>query len=83
MSMCLTRSCKVGSSERLIAALLSQQIVVGAVGVWLILLRSVRSQIHSFEASNAAVYSASQDEAATVFCFLACHETTPEPREYA
>ena len=31
MLMCLTRSCRSGSSERLIAALLSQRIVVGVV----------------------------------------------------
>jgi hypothetical protein len=37
---------------------------------------------HEFSAAlNAATYSASHDEAATVFCFHAFHETTPEPNE--
>ena len=44
---------------------------------------SVRNHIASFDASNAAIYSALHDDAATVFCFLACQEITPEPNEYA
>ena len=64
------------------AVLLSQQNVVGVVGVWLMLSKSVCSQIHSFDALKAMVYSALHDKVAMVFCFLACHDITPEPREY-
>ena len=64
------------------AVLLSQQIIVGVVGVWSMLSKSVHSQMHSFDALKAAVCSASHDEAMMVFCFLACHDITPEPREY-
>ena len=64
------------------AVLLSQQIVVGVVGVWSMLSKSFCSQMHYFDALKVVVYSASHDKVATVFCFLACHDITPEPREY-
>ena len=79
MSMCLTLSWSIGSSERFIAVLLSQRIVVGFSDLCPITFRSVRSHIASLEASKAALYSASHDEAATFFCFWACQEITPDP----
>jgi len=47
-----------------------------------IALKSVRSHIASLQASNATTYSASQDEAATVFCLRTCQEITPKPSVY-
>ena len=44
------------------------------------LVSNVRSHMASFEASNAAVYSASQEEVATVRCRLDCYDTGPEPK---
>ena len=70
-----------GSDDRKIVALLSQRIVVGVDGCMnLSSVRRVRSQIASLEASNAAVYSASHDELAMVFCFFAFQEINPDPR---
>jgi len=63
------------------AALLLQSIVVEIVGCKNFnSVNRVRSQMASFEASNAAVYSASHDELATVFCFFAFHEIRPAPK---
>jgi hypothetical protein len=62
------------------AALLSQSKGVADVGKKPILESSVQSHIASFEASKAAVYSASHEEVATVRCRLDCHETGPEPK---
>lgn len=81
MSICLTREWSDGSSDKLIAELLSQLIVVGSICLKLIPSKSERIQIASFVNSDAATYSASHDEVATVFCFLAFHEISPEPSE--
>jgi len=62
------------------AALLSQRIGVDAAGAKSIPDSNVRSQIASFPHSNAAVYSASQEDEATVFCFRVVQEITPDPR---
>ena len=80
MSMCLTCWCREGSSERLMAALLSQRIGVDAAGVKSIPDSSVCSHIASFPHSNAAMYSASQEDEATVFCFQVAQEITPDPK---
>ena len=73
----------MGSSERLMVALLLQQMVVGMETVCSMLFKGEQSQMPSFEASNAAlVYLALQEEVATVFCFLACNDITPDPKEY-
>ena len=80
MSICLTRACNRGSSERALAALLSHRIVVADFGSKPIAASNCLIQIASFAASNAATYSASHDEVATVFCFRAHQETTPDPR---
>ena len=70
-----------GSDDKKIAALLSQRIVVGVDGCMnFSSVRRVHSQIASLEASNAAVYLASHDELATVFCFFTFQETNPNPR---
>ena len=63
-----------------IFALLSQRIVVGDSCVKLTLESNVRNQIASFDASRAAVYSASHDEVATVFCFRDCQDIGPDPK---
>ena len=78
ISMCFMWSWRRGSSDRLMAALLSQSKLVGFCGWWLITLKSVQSHIASLQASNAATYSASQEEAATVFCLWACQEIMPD-----
>jgi len=62
------------------AALLSHKIGVDAAGEKFILDIRVRSQTASFAHSNAAVYSASQEDEATVFCFRVVQEMTPDPR---
>ena len=79
--MCLTRECIAGSDDSMIAALLSHRIVVDVAG-WMNLnsVRRVRNHTASFAASNAAVYSASHDELATVFCFFAFQEINPAPK---
>jgi hypothetical protein len=43
-------------------------------------IRRVRNHIASFAASNAAVYSTSHEELATVFCFFMFHEIRPVPK---
>ena len=63
------------------AELLLQLIVIGSTCLKLISSRSEKIQIASLVNSNAATYSALHDEAAMVFCFLAFHEMSPEPRE--
>ena len=80
MSKCLTLAWKAGSSDSVMAALLSQSNVVADVGGRPILENSVRSHIASFDASNAVVYSASHEDVATVRCHLDCQDTGPEPR---
>jgi hypothetical protein len=79
--MCLTRKCIVGSNERHMVALLSHNIVVGFDGCKSFSsISRVRSYIASFDASKAAVYSASHDELATVFCFFTFHEIRLAPK---
>ena len=81
MSTCLTRACGRGSSDNAMAESLSQNMSVGLlVESCPMSLNSARSQIHSCALSNAAMYSASHNEAATVRCFLAAHDTAPVPR---
>ena len=62
------------------AALLSQRIGVDAAGARSMLDSSVHSHIASLAHSNAAVYSASQEDEATVFCFQVVQEITPDPK---
>jgi hypothetical protein len=59
------------------AVLLSQRIDVGVDGAILILDSRVQSHIASLDDSNAAVYLASQDDVATVFCFREFQDITP------
>ena len=66
MSKCLTLAWKAGSPDNVIVALLSYSKVVGDVGENPILVSKVRSQMASLDALNAAVYSASQVDVATV-----------------
>ena len=80
MSMCLTCWWRNGSSDKLIAALLSHRMIVEDGGVKSIIVSRACSQIASLEASNAAVYSALHKEVATVFCLRALHEINPDPR---
>ena len=80
MSMGWTRWCREGSSEGVIGALLSQRIRVDAAGARSIPDSNVRSHIASFAHSNADVYSASQEDEATVFCFLVVQKITPDPK---
>ena len=65
------------------AALLSHRIVAGAVVAMSMPHSRACSQLHSFVASNPVMYSAFQDDAATVFCLCAFHEKTPDPSEKA
>ncbi|KAG6870164.1 hypothetical protein C0995_014820, partial [Termitomyces sp. Mi166 len=58
-------------------------IVVAPSREWPSAVISIRNHIHSCAASNAAIYSTSQEEAATVFCFLVDHDTNPEPNDQA
>ena len=60
--------------------LLSQRIGVDAASVRLMPDSSVHSHIASLAHSNAAVYSASQEDEATVFCFRVVQEITPDPK---
>ena len=70
-----------GSDDKKIAALLLQRIAVGVDECMnLSSVRRVCSQIASLEALNAAMYLASHDELATIFCFFAFQETNPDPR---
>ena len=79
--MCLTCECMAGSDDRNMAALLLQRIVVDVDGCMnFSSIRRVHSQIASLEASKVAIYSASHDELATVFCFFAFQETNPDSR---
>lgn len=81
MLTCFTWECKVRSSDNLMAALLSHRIGVGSdLTSYPMPLRSARSQMHSWVLLNAAIYLALQEEAATVFCLRAAHETIPEPK---
>lgn len=82
ISICFMWSCKVGSSERFMAVLLSQHIVVGTVVVWLMLFKRVHSQMPSLDTLKAVVYSTLQEEVATVCCFFPCCDITPETSEY-
>jgi predicted patatin/cPLA2 family phospholipase len=66
--------------HKFIAPLLSQNTVVEVVQEKQMPMSKAQSQVPSLTASNAATYSASQDEAATVFCFLVPHEMIPEPK---
>ena len=68
-----------GSAERLIAAVLSHRMVVSSSDNRSSDHSSIHNQIASHAASNAAVYSALQEEVATVFCFHAFQETTSFP----
>jgi len=61
-------------------ALLLQSIRVESGGMKPMPESSVCSQIASLLHLNVAVYSASQEEEATVFCSLVVHEMIPEPR---
>lgn len=83
MLTCLTRAWRRGSSDKLIAELLSHKIVVAPSLEKPSADSNILSQMHSCAASNAAMYSASQEEAATVFCFLVDHNTSPEPNDHA
>ena len=81
MSKCLLREWREGSFDRIIAPLLSHKILVGqSGGNKSISERRVRSQMASLEHSKAAVYSASQEEVAMVFCFRELQEIAAEPR---
>ena len=64
----------------MIAALLSYKMAVRAEEVMSSLLRRDRSQIASFEHLKAAIYSALQEEMATVFYFLELQETMADPK---
>jgi hypothetical protein len=81
MSMCFTRVCNIGSSDKFIDALLSHIILIGLVGKTLIPVSRAHSQIASLVVSKAAMYSASHEEAATVFCFFVAHDIAPDPKE--
>lgn len=85
MSTCCMCWCKDRSSATVMAALLSQRMVIGGDSEVLkpISQRSILSQIASFAALNTDMYSASQDDEATVLCFLHAHEITPDPSENA
>ena len=63
-----------------LAALLSHMIGVEVDGKRPMPSSSCRIQRASLLASKAAMYSASQDDTATVFCLRALQEVTPEPR---
>ena len=65
------------------AALLSHKMVVGLGREKSMPARSVRSQIASLHDSYAAVYSASQEDDATVFCFWQLQDMIPDPSEKA
>src|SRR6266567_6853589 len=81
MSICLTHECVIGSEDRQMVVLLLHSMVVGFNGCMnFSSISNECSHITSFDASNAAVYSASHDELATVFCFFKFHETKPAPR---
>ena len=80
MSKCLTFVWNAGSSDSIIAALLSQSREVGSRGMKPMLDSRVRNHRASFDASNATVYSASQDDVATVRCRLDCQDIGPEPK---
>lgn len=79
--MCLTREWSKGSSDSVLVAVLSQEIVVGRFCRYPIASSRVRNQIHSLAVSNAAIYSASQEEEATTFCLRAAQEMAPDPSE--
>lgn len=81
ISKCLDLPCCDGSLDNVMAALLSHNKVVALFWARPISDSKVRSQIASLDASNAAVYSASHDDVATVLCFLDAHDMRPEPRE--
>ena len=65
--------------DRFIAALLSHRMRVEDGCSKPMLAIKFLSQINSFAALNAAVYLASQEDVAMVFCFLAFHKMRPDP----
>jgi hypothetical protein len=81
VSMCFARAWKDWSPARIIAALLSQKIGVGASTVVPIPRTSIRNQQASFAASDAPMYSASAEDRVTTFCFRDAHNIDPDPRE--
>ncbi|KAG7447485.1 uncharacterized protein BT62DRAFT_1060589 [Guyanagaster necrorhizus] len=80
MLMCFTWVCKDGSSERLMALLLSYNRGVESFCSKLSPDNSALIQIATFIHSHAVTYSASHDDVATVCCFLAFHKIMSEPR---
>lgn len=66
-----------------IADLLSQKKSVGSFCLWPMSSRILLIQIAWQADAEAATYSASADDWATVCCFLEAHENTPEPNENA
>ena len=79
--MCLTWEWSKGSSDKVLVAVLSQEIMVGRFCQYPIASSRVHNQIHSLAVSNAAIYSASQDEPATTFCLHVAQEMTPDASE--
>lgn len=61
--------------------LLSQNLSVSSSWLWPTSSKIIRSQIAWEVAIDAATYSASAEDWATVCCFVEAHENTPDPRE--
>ena len=82
MSMCFNREWKIEFSERNFAPWLSQNIVPSYrwsnPSSFINLLRKMAS----FVASDKAIYSASVDDSATVFCFCDFQEIAAPPSLY-
>ena len=75
--MCLAQECATGFQDRAMQAWLSPKSVVAKIWVKPISERRVRSQMASLVAFEAAIYSDSAVESATVGCFLEDQETIP------
>lgn len=81
MSTCFTLACSKRSSESAIAESLLQNMRMGhEVKSCPMSFISAWSHIHSCALLNAAIYSALQDDAATVFCLQTAHDIAPLPR---
>ena len=65
--------------DKFIAALLLHRMRVEDGCLKPMLAIKFLSQVDSFAASNAAVYSASQEDVAMVLCFLVFQEMRPDP----